>query len=99
MAVGQKVRDGSSLSEQLAKEGIFPILVSEMSKIGEETGNMPEVFEKVSAYYRKELSTKVERLVTLFEPLMIVFMGFVIGSIVISLFLPLFKISTLGGGG
>ncbi|MBD3264829.1 MAG: hypothetical protein GF375_06980 [Candidatus Omnitrophica bacterium] len=98
-AVGQKVRDGNSLSEQLANEGIFPILVSEMSKIGEETGNMPEVFEKVSAYYRRELTTKVERLVTLFEPLMIVFMGFVIGAIVISLFLPLFKISTLGGGG
>jgi len=92
-----KVRDGAPLSEELEKEGIFPLLISEMSKIGEETGTMPEVFKKISEHYQKDLSLRIERLVAVFEPVMIVIMGIVIGSIVISLFLPLFKISTLGG--
>ena len=93
--VQKRIRDGSPLSEELRNVEIFPLLVSEMAKIGEETGTMPEVFEKISLHYRKDLTTRVERLVAAFEPLMIVFMGIVIGGIVISLFLPLFKISTL----
>jgi type IV pilus assembly protein PilC len=92
----EKVREGGSLSEQLSQEGIFPLLVSEMSKIGEETGTMPDVFKKVSDYYLKELSSKVESLVAAFEPLMIVVMGITIGVLVIALFLPLFKLSSLG---
>ncbi|MCK4918073.1 MAG: type II secretion system F family protein [Candidatus Omnitrophica bacterium] len=95
VAVEQKVRDGNTLSEEFSKQGIFPILVAEMAKIGEETGCMPSVFEKVSIYYRKELTTKVERLVAAFEPLMIIVMGFIIGGIVVSLFLPIFKISSM----
>ncbi len=96
-SAAQRVKEGGSLSEQLTREGIFPILVSEMSKIGEETGTMPDIFKKVSEYYRKELNSKVERIVAAFEPLMIVVMGVMIGILVIALFLPLFKISTLGG--
>lgn len=96
LGVGQKVRDGNSLSEELSREGIFPLLVSEMAKIGEETGTMPDVFKKISEHYRKDVATKIERFVSAFEPLMIVFMGVIIGGIVIALFLPLFKISTLG---
>jgi type IV pilus assembly protein PilC len=92
----EKVREGGSLSEQLSQEGIFPLLVSEMSKIGEETGTMPDVFKKVSDYYLKELSSKVESLVAAFEPIMIVVMGITIGILVIALFLPLFKLSSLG---
>ena len=96
LAVEQRVRDGNTLSEEFSKQGIFPLLISEMSKIGEETGTMPSVFEKVSVHYRKELTTSVERLVAAFEPLMIIFMGIIIGGIVISLFLPIFKISDIG---
>jgi len=93
--VQKRIRDGSPLSDELRKVGIFPLLVSEMAKIGEETGTMPEVFERIALHYRKDLTTRVERLVAAFEPLMIVVMGIIIGGIVISLFLPLFKISTL----
>jgi type IV pilus assembly protein PilC len=96
-SAAQEVKEGGSLSAQLSKEGLFPLLVSEMSKIGEETGTMPDVFKKVSQHYRKELSAKIERLVAAFEPLMIVVMGVMIGVLVVALFLPLFKISTLGG--
>jgi type IV pilus assembly protein PilC len=97
LAVKDKVKEGSPLSDELRKLNIFPALVSEMSKIGEETGSMPEVYKKISVYYQKELSARVERLVAAFEPLMIVFMGLLIGAMVISLFLPLFKLSSPGG--
>ncbi|MCF7876940.1 MAG: type II secretion system F family protein [Candidatus Omnitrophica bacterium] len=93
----EKVKEGGPLSEQLSQEGVFPLLVSEMAKIGEETGTMPDVFKKLSDYYLKELTSKVESLVAAFEPLMIVVMGIIIGILVIALFLPLFKLSTLGG--
>jgi type IV pilus assembly protein PilC len=94
-----KVKDGASLSRELSKLNIFPILVSEMAKIGEETGSMPEIFKKISAHYDKELSSRVERLISAFEPIMILVIGVIIGTIVISLFLPLFRIATLGAGG
>ncbi|MCF7917038.1 MAG: type II secretion system F family protein [Candidatus Omnitrophica bacterium] len=93
--VSERVKEGSSLSEELTKIGVFPVLVSEMAKIGEETGSMPDVFDKASKHYSKELTTKIDRLISAFEPLMIVVMGIVIGIIVIALFLPMFKISTL----
>ena len=58
---------------------------------------MPQVFNKISDHYQKELTSRVEALVAVFEPLMIILMGVVIGGIVIALFLPLFKIATAGG--
>ena len=67
----------------------------EMTKVGEETGTLPNVFHKVADYYQKELISRVERIIVIFEPLMIVVMGFLIGGIVISLFMPIFKIATL----
>jgi type IV pilus assembly protein PilC len=96
--IRDQVRDGSSLSSEFTKQELFPPLISEMSKIGEETGSLPQVFGRISTHYRKELSTAIDRLIAAFEPLMILFMGVVIGVIVISLFLPLFKLSSLGGG-
>lgn len=98
ISVKDKVKDGASLSREFARLNIFPLLVSEMAKIGEETGSMPQIFKKISEHYQKDLTTRVERLIAAFEPIMIVFMGIIIGGIVLSLFLPLFKIATLGGG-
>jgi type IV pilus assembly protein PilC len=99
LSVKDRVKDGASLSREFSKVNIFPILVSEMAKIGEETGSMPEIFKKIATHYNKEVSTRVERLISAFEPIMILLIGVIIGAIVISLFLPLFKIATLGAGG
>lgn len=97
LTIKDKVKDGESLSAEFSKQNIFPLLVSEMAKIGEETGSMPDIFQKISVHYQKDLSSSVDRLITLFEPIMIIFMGLVIGGLVISLFLPLFKLATIGG--
>ena len=96
LQVTEKVRDGASLSDEFRKLEIFPLLVSEMAKIGEETGSMPQVFNKISIHYQKDLSSRTESLVAAFEPIMIVLIGIVIGGVVIALFLPLFRLSTLG---
>lgn len=96
--VRDKVRDGASLSSELARLNIFPLLISEMAKIGEETGSMPQIFSKIAAHYQRELTTRIERMIAAFEPVMITVMGAGIGAVVVSLFLPLFKISTIGGG-
>jgi len=96
LQVTERVRDGASLSDEFRKMEIFPLLISEMAKIGEETGSMPQVFNKISTHYQKDLASRVERLISAFEPIMIVLIGVVIGGIVIALFLPLFKLSTLG---
>lgn len=95
--VKNRVKDGASLSREFNKLNIFPALVSEMAKIGEETGTMPEIFKKISVHYSKQLTTRVERMIVAFEPILILLLGVVIGAVVISLFLPLFKISTGGG--
>ncbi len=96
LQVTERVRDGASLSDEFRKLEIFPLLISEMAKIGEETGNMPQVFSKISAHYQKDLTSRIERLIAAFEPVMIVLIGVMVGGVVIALFLPLFKLSTLG---
>ena len=98
LLVRQRVRDGAPLSLEMQKLDVFPLLVSEMAKIGEETGSLPEVFKKISDYYQKELITNIERFVAAIEPLMILIMGAIIGGMVIALFLPMFQLTTLGTG-
>ncbi len=91
--VKNKVKVGESLSSELSKSGFFPPLVIEMTAIGEEVGNFPEMFSKISHHYRVALQTKIERATSFFEPVMILCMGFGIGILVIALFLPLFQVS------
>lgn len=97
--VKDRVKEGVPLSDELRKTGVFPNLIAEMAKIGEETGNMPEVFKKISTYYQKEASAQVDAMLVAFEPLTIVFMGLLIGGMVIALFLPLFKLGSMGTNG
>ncbi len=94
--VGDKVKGGSSMSEELKKSGFFPPMIVEMVKVGEEVGNLPDMFARIAEHYKKSFETILERFISLFEPLMIVFMGIIIGAVVISLFIPLFQLSTLG---
>jgi len=96
-ALKENVKKGKNLSGELAKIEEFPVLISEIARIGEEAGNMPDMFRKLSEHYQKELSTKIDRIIAVFEPALIFLLGGSIGVVVISLFLPLFKLITLGG--
>ena len=88
------VKTGKSFSSELAGTGFFPPMLVEMTAVGEEVGNFPEMFSKISQHYQVALQTKVERFTSLFEPIMILSMGLLIGIIVVSLFLPLFQIAS-----
>jgi type IV pilus assembly protein PilC len=91
------VKKGHSLSSELAKIEQFPPLISEITRIGEEAGNMPQMFQKISIHYQHELTAKMDQIIALFEPIMIFTLGIIIGTIVIALFLPIFRLTSLGG--
>lgn len=93
--VKQKVKEGESLSSEMDKSGFFPPLLIEMVRMGEETGNLSEMFSRISEYYRKELTVKIERVTLLIEPVIIMVVGGIIVFLVITLYLPIFNISNV----
>ncbi len=97
--VKSNVRQGKLIAEPMKKSGFFTPMVVQMVLIGEETGELAKMLKKVAFFYQNYIATFLFRFTSLFEPIMIVFMGFVVGTIVISMFLPIFSIATMGGAG
>jgi len=93
------VMEGKPISVPLAQMGIFPPLVSQMIAVGEESGKLAQLLDEVSKFYAEDISTKVSRLVTLFEPALLVIMGLAIGTLVVAMYMPIFKMATSFGGG
>jgi len=85
-----EVRKGVDLSTPIKKTGVFPPMVDSMIKIGEESGSLDEILEKTANFYDDEVDVALQKMVTMFEPLMIVVMGVIIGFIVIAMMLPMF---------
>ena len=92
--VKTSVREGKSFGEPLSRTDFFPPMVVQMVSIGEEIGELSQMFKRISTYYQEYLEAFVTRIAALFEPLMIVFMGGIIGAMVISIFLPIFNLAT-----
>lgn len=86
------IRSGMSLSESLKKVSAMPPMVYSMVGIGEEAGTIEEMMEKAAEYYDDEVENTIQKLVSLMEPMLIVFMGAVVGFIVVSMMLPLFDL-------
>jgi len=85
-----RIRAGGSMPEALAESGEFPSLVLRMLAIGDETGELDMTLEKVSDYYDKEVPYTIRRIFAIAEPLMIVSMGLIVGTVALSVFLPLY---------
>ena len=83
------IREGDTIADPLAESKMFPPMVVQMITIGEETGQLDTMLEKVATFYEREVDATVESLTAALEPLMIVVLGFIVGFIVISMFLPL----------
>lgn len=83
---------GSTLSEPLEKSWLFPPLVTSMTKIGESTGSLDYMLEKVADFYETEVERSIDTLKSLIEPLMILFLAIVVGAIVAAIFLPMFSL-------
>lgn len=89
------VRNGETLADPLARSGEFPPMVTRMISVGEKTGALEQMLEKISDFYDSEVKATVDSLTSLIEPLLIMFMGIIVGGIVIALFLPILQISSL----
>lgn len=90
--VYQSVKDGDTIHEPLSRCSIFPPLVYHMVAVGEETGAIDQMLEKVAEAYEREVDDMVDGLTALLEPILIVFLGAMVGTVVIALYLPLFSI-------
>jgi type IV pilus assembly protein PilC len=92
----QKVRkaleEGKSLTEPLKESEVFPGMVTQMIAVGEQTGAMDAMLQKIADFYEEEVDAAVKDLLTALEPVMIVFLGVVVGGVVISMYLPLFSL-------
>lgn len=89
------VRNGEPISSPLSKSGVFPAMVCRMIGVGEQTGQLEKMLAKIADFYDEQVDAAVTGLTSLIEPIVIAFLGIVIGGIVISLFLPIFKITQL----
>lgn len=96
--VQESVRQGKSIAAPLAEEPVFPSMVTQMISVGEDSGSLEMMLEKISDFYDAEVESTTEQLTALIEPLMIAFMGVLLGGMIVALYLPVFNIFTLVNG-
>jgi type IV pilus assembly protein PilC len=91
MKVRRSVEEGRTIVDPLKESGVFPNMVTQMIGVGEATGAMDNMLQKIADFYEDEVDAATKDLLTLLEPMMIGFLGGAVGGIVISLYMPLFK--------
>jgi type IV pilus assembly protein PilC len=95
MKARESIREGEKIADPLKASGVFPPMVIQMISVGEETGNLEIMLSKIADFYDQEVDTAVKAMTSLIEPVIICVMGVVIGAIVICMFLPIFKMSSM----
>ena len=91
----QRVHEGVPISQPLIENPVFPPRVSQMVKVGEETGELDKMLGKIADFYEEEVDASIETLTSIIEPLMMIGVGMMVGVIIISMYLPMFKMLTL----
>ncbi|MEN3014159.1 MAG: type II secretion system F family protein [Endomicrobiia bacterium] len=99
MEARQSIREGERISEPLKKSQVFPPMVIQMISVGEETGALDTMLTKIADFYDREVSAAIEGLTGMIEPLIIVFLGVVVGGMVVAMYLPMFEITSKMAGG
>jgi type IV pilus assembly protein PilC len=90
-----RVHEGVPISEPLQDDPIFPPMVGQMVRIGEETGELDKMLGKIADFYEDEVDTSIQSLTAIIEPLLMIGVGIMVGTIVISMYLPMFKLYSL----
>jgi len=99
-SVHESVKEGETITAPLEASGVFPPMVISMVDVGEQTGALPEMLLKIADNYDEEVDNAVAAMTSLLEPIMIVILAFIVGSIVIAMFLPLIDlINNMGESG
>ena len=97
LATRLSISEGNSISEPLVQSKVFPPMVCQMISVGESTGALDAMLQKIAEFYEDEVDNMVANLTTLMEPLVILFLGVIIGGLVISMYLPIFKLGSVIG--
>jgi type IV pilus assembly protein PilC len=97
MSVKQSISEGKTIAEPLKKTNVFPPMVVQMIGVGESTGALDAMLEKIADFYDDEVDAAVTSLTSLLEPMLMVFLGVTIGFIVIAMYLPIFKMASIVG--
>lgn len=95
--VRRNVREGEGISEPLSKSGIFPTMMTMMVSVGEKSGELEKMLSKIADFYDEQVDAAVSALTSVMEPIIIAFLGIVIGGVVIAMFLPIFKLTAVVG--
>ena len=98
LAIYHNVLKGNALSESLQRSEYWPAILSKMSKVGEESGNMSEVLEYLAGFYELEVDTATKNLSTMLEPALLIFIGLVVGFIAMSIINPIYDLTSKVGG-
>ncbi len=97
-SVRKAISEGQTMAGPLAESKVFPSMVCQMVAVGESTGALDSMLEKIADYYDDEVDSAVDNLTSMIEPFMMVFLGVTIGGLVISMYLPIFKMAGMVGG-
>jgi len=97
--VRESVRQGKGMSAPLEASGVFTPMVVQMIAVGEEIGELGKMLTKISEFYKERIETTLTRITTLIEPMVLVFMGIVVGFLVVSMFMPIFQLATIARSG
>ena len=95
VVIKERVTQGVPIAVPLAESSIFPPMVSHMVRVGEETGELDKMLGKIADFYEDEVDSSIANLTSIIEPLMMIAVGCVVGVIIISMYLPMFKLLTL----
>jgi type IV pilus assembly protein PilC len=91
LAIIDDIKQGKGLAEPLKEQGVFPSMVVQMIEVGEQTGALDAMMNKIADFYDQEVDTAVEGLTSMLEPMLMVFLGVVVGFVVIAMYMPIFK--------
>jgi type IV pilus assembly protein PilC len=99
MRTRESISQGNTIAEPLKQSGVFPPMVTQMISVGEQTGALDEMLEKIASFYDDEVDTAVDAMTSIIEPVMIVVMGVIVGGMLIAMYLPMFKLVGVISGG
>lgn len=98
MATKGSIGEGETIAAPLKESGVFPPMVVQMISVGEETGALDKMLDKIASFYDEEVNVAVETLTSIIEPIMIVVMGLLVGGMVVAMYLPMFKLINVVSG-
>jgi type IV pilus assembly protein PilC len=96
MKARTSISEGETIAEPLARSNVFPVMVTQMIAVGESTGSLDSMLTKIADFYEEEVDVAIATLTSLLEPFLMVFLGVTVGGIVIAMYMPIFKIASVG---